>query len=64
MAIPKEYYGKIINNQDFSFALSSNHPSETSLDNYKGFKYTIHNNKSIDDLVKSVRQILLSEEIL
>lgn len=40
------------------------HESEIALDNYKGFKYHIQNDGSIEDLIKSVRQILLSEKIL
>ena len=40
------------------------HPSETSLDDYKGFKYLIKNDSDIETLVKSVKQILYSEEIL
>lgn len=39
------------------------HPSETALDN-SSFKYTINNNGTIEELVESVRQILLSENIL
>lgn len=40
------------------------HPSETSLDDYKGFKYLIKNDSDIETLIKNVRQILYSEEIL
>ncbi len=66
VSIPKEYYGRVIDNEEFimPYPFYSNHPSETALDNYKGFKYLIKNNGTIYDLVKAVRQILLSENIL
>ncbi len=65
IAIPKEHYGKVISTEEFQFKYPySEHPSETALDNYKGFKYLIKNNSTIDDLIKAVRQILLSEQII
>lgn len=42
----------------------SDHPSETSLDNYLKFDYTIFNNRTIDSLVHNVKQILIDEKIL
>ena len=39
------------------------HPSETSLDKAK-FDYEIINDKSIDDLIKKVREILITEKII
>lgn len=39
------------------------HPSETSLDKVE-FKYTIINDGSIEDLIKKVRQILITEKII
>lgn len=39
------------------------HPSETSLDKAE-FKYTIINDGSIEDLIKKVRQILITEKII
>lgn len=40
------------------------HESETALDTYKRFKYGIHNESTIEALIVSVRQILLSEGII
>lgn len=40
------------------------HPSETALDDYKGFKYKIINDGTIEQLVVKVKQILLSEGIV
>ena len=40
------------------------HPSETALDDYKGFNYTINNNGSIDDLIEVVKEILKKENII
>lgn len=44
--------------------LSKGHPSETALDNYNNFDYTIINDSSIEDLVFKVRNILVSEGII
>lgn len=41
-----------------------NHPSEVSLDDYKGFNYFIDNNGSLDDLVKTVEDILKTEKLI
>jgi hypothetical protein len=35
-----------------------NHPSETVMDSYQRFNYTIHNTGSLDDLTQQVRQLL------
>jgi hypothetical protein len=40
------------------------HPSETGLDNYDGFKYIIDNNGTIEELVENVKQILIHEGII
>jgi hypothetical protein len=42
----------------------SNHPSETALDKYLEFDYTIYNNETIDDLIDEVRTILKLERII
>lgn len=49
-------HAAVLHNED-------NHPSETSLDNYK-FEYTIINNGSIKELVDNVRTILLNLKLL
>jgi hypothetical protein len=43
---------------------SSNHPSETGLDDYKDFDYVIQNNGTIEELIDKVRGILIKESIL
>jgi len=40
------------------------HISETALDNYKGFHYTINNNGTIEELIEKVREILIKEKII
>lgn len=40
------------------------HPSETALDGYKGFHYTIDNNGTIEDLVVKVERILKREGLI
>lgn len=40
------------------------HPSETALDGYKGFHYTIDNNGSMDELLIKVERILKREGIV
>jgi hypothetical protein len=40
------------------------HPSETALDKYLEFDYTIYNNETIDDLIDEVRTILKLERII
>ncbi len=42
----------------------SNHPSETALDKYLEFDYTIYNNETIGDLIDEVRTILKLERII
>jgi len=49
---------------DLSREAFTEHPSETGLDNYHGFDYTILNNGTIDDLVKNVETILRAEGII
>ena len=41
----------------------STHPSETALDNHP-FSYIINNNGTIEDLIESVRKILVNEKII
>ena len=41
-----------------------NHPSETALDNYDDWDYVIHNNFSMETLIKSVKEILEDESII
>lgn len=43
--------------------IGDEHPSETSLDNYK-FKYVIENDGTIEELVKKVSNILIKEKLL
>lgn len=43
---------------------NDNHPSETSLDNYKNFDYVISNDGTIEQLVEEVRKILIKEKLL
>lgn len=43
---------------------SSNHASETSLDDYPNFHYTIDNNGTIQELVQKVRTILEKSKLL
>lgn len=40
------------------------HSSETALDDYEGFHYTIENNSSIEDLIEKVKDILIKEKLL
>lgn len=40
------------------------HPSETALDNYRGFTYTIDNNDDYDRLIDKVKEILIQEKLL
>ena len=41
----------------------SNHPSETSLDQYE-FDYVLNNSGSIEQLIELVKEILIKEEII
>jgi hypothetical protein len=41
----------------------SNHPSETSLDNYDKFDYTIENNGTLEELLEEVKSILQKEKL-
>lgn len=43
---------------------NESHPSETSLDDYKGFDYIIDNDSDIPSLVEKVKQILIEEKII
>lgn len=40
------------------------HLSETSLDNYENWDYTINNNRTIQDLINKVEDILIKENLL
>ena len=42
----------------------SDHPSETSLDNYEDFDYVIDNSGTISELTGNIREILVKEGIL
>jgi len=42
----------------------SNHESETALDGYRDFDYTIDNSGTIEELVEKVRGILIKEELI
>lgn len=43
---------------------NSNHSSETALDDYEDFDYTIDNNNCIDCLIEKVKEILKHEKII
>lgn len=43
---------------------SDEHESETALDEFKGWDYTIDNNGSIEDLIEKVRKILIKEKLI
>lgn len=43
---------------------SIKHESETALDNYLYFDYTINNDGSIEELIKQVKEILIKENII
>lgn len=45
-------------------SLSEQHPSETALDNYDGFNYIIQNDRTIQDLIIKVKEILIKEKII
>jgi len=40
------------------------HHSETKLDDYKDFDYTINNSGSVEELIEKVREILIKEKLL
>ena len=44
----------------FPFAqdIDDNHPSETAMDDYLDFDFTIHNTGSFQDLERQVRELL------
>lgn len=50
-----------LNNPEY--VAKHNHPSETSLDDYK-FDYTIDNNGTLEELVEKVKEILTKEGVL
>ena len=69
----KEYYEKVIrstcqfkNDKPFTeyFNIPKEHSSETALDGYKKWDYVIDNNGSIEELIESVKQILIKEKLL
>lgn len=41
-----------------------NHISETELDNYNEFNYVIENNKTIEELILKIKEILIKEQII
>lgn len=43
---------------------SRDHPSETSLDDYKGFKYIVDNNGTLLELYKQVEEICIKENLI
>lgn len=43
---------------------TGNHPSETSLDNYRKWSYVINNNGTMEDLVRKVEKILKKENLI
>ena len=52
-----------ISREDFEKARVQ-HPSETALDDYEDFDYTIDNNNCIDCLIEKVKEILKHEKII
>lgn len=64
----KKYHGILIrvnrNPNNVIKAVLDEHPSETSLDNYKEFDYVIENNGTIEELVEQVKQILIKQSII
>jgi hypothetical protein len=58
-ATPKD--NSEFNNQELA---KFNHPSETALDDYLFFDYTIDNKGTMSDLIEEVRRILIAEKII
>lgn len=56
----KERGGKVIRIERIGMDTSDNHPSETALDSYERFDYTIHNTGDLVELVGLVRNIYTS----
>ena len=56
----------IISNLESYFVLKQdNHPSETSLDNYKKFDYVINNpTGSVDYLIDEIKKIMIKEKVI
>jgi hypothetical protein len=60
----KERGGVVIRIERPSVKNNDTHISETSLDNYKDFDYTIVNNDNLNDLIEEVKKILEKENII
>jgi hypothetical protein len=60
----KEHKGLLIRVNTTRDIVKSDHPSETSLDDYNGFDYVINNSSSILDLIYEVKNILVKEGII
>jgi hypothetical protein len=55
---------EIKSDKSYSGVDTRQHHSETALDNYDKFKYTINNDGTIEDLIEKVKEILIKEEII
>lgn len=44
--------------------LNDKHPSETALDNFKGFDEVIYNDGTIEELIEKVREVLIKHKII
>jgi len=60
----KDRKGILIRIESDRCNLNDTHPSETSLDKYGWFEYTIYNNGTISDLIDEIRTILKKEEYI
>ena len=56
--------GILIRINRLGFEDTGNHESEIALDNYDKFDYIVDNNSTIDDLIKKIREILITEKII
>ena len=56
--------GILIRINRLGFEDTGNHESEIALDNYYKFDYIVDNNSTIDDLIKKIREILITEKII
>lgn len=55
----KERGGVLVRlNRQSDVLINANHPSETALDDYKGFDFCLDNTGTIDELVESVKDVM------
>lgn len=60
----KDRGGIVIRIERPSVKSNDKHISETALDKYTGFDYTIFNNGNLEDLIQTVKEILIIEKII